>query len=77
MREGFITRLVFDHQGIQTVRTHRKLMWDGSQGRERSVVCNTITCRDGFVRTLTTKEEEELARTLPDDLRAFVHEIEE
>lgn len=69
-------RFVQQHGGINTIRTHPKLCTCRVTGRRVKRWANTILCRDGAQRTLYTYEEEQL-RKLPEELRAFTHEIVE
>ena len=68
-----LVALVTLHGGIATVRTHRVRSFDRSTGAECEGWTNTITCRDGYVRRLTTTEERILIDDLPEELRATEH----
>lgn len=67
-----LARLIVCHGGIRTVRTHAVWETDRATGLRRRAWANTITCHDGYQRTLTTYEERAL-KELPEELLAEEH----
>lgn len=69
---------VIQHGGIAEIRTHRaEPHFDRRTGTYRCAGwANTISCRDGWRRTLTKRDERELG-ALPEPMRAERHVIED
>lgn len=70
--------LVIGHGGIMEIRTHavRGHFNRATGAYDRRAWANTIRCKDGWTRTLSTADEQEL-RTLPEPMKAERHVVED